>query len=555
MAVDSRLDCILTTLRFRAKLRYSRKFSDGRFSDMAHHSMFDPDPANPASPAAEGRIENGRISPAEDVADRLDLAELAAKFTVHGGGRVSPEVSADLALDIVLNEIAEQACLATPASGAAIVLKRDGEWVCRASAGGNSPSLGARLDAEAGLSGACVRTRQLQRCDDAQSDPRADVEACRSLDVRSVIIVPLLQDDDLVGIFEVFSSHASAFGGRDERTLEVLSQRVLTILRQISESTATFLKAAEVGEESLENSSAGNAIVETPIMENSASENTTEKAEAEYAPYETGLAPGPSNADTGRGVRILTWILGAAVLAFVLLLTVLLGQRLMGSKSARRTRPPVVSSSPSYAEHGSTVVATRAGETALPVSSGTQPPGAVPSDVSRSGSVSEGTKNNGDTAITYRSPPAGSLLVYEKGKEIFRMPPAAKQAEQITGESTARSGSANAYGTAGRSASRNEQAGIYELSPEAAEVSLLHRVEPDYPEAARAQQIQGPVVLDVHIGRDGTVLEVKLVSGQTLLSDAAIAAVKQWKFQPREVQGNTLEMQTRVTLNFRLPRS
>ncbi|MHB8217565.1 MAG: TonB family protein [Candidatus Sulfotelmatobacter sp.] len=527
---------------------------------MAHHSMFDPDPANPASPAAEGRVEKARISPPEDAADRLDLAELAAKFTVHGGGRVSPEVSADLALDIVLNEIAEQACLATPASGAAIVLKRDGEWVCRASAGGNSPSLGARLDAEGGLSGACIRTRQLQRCDDAQSDPRADVEACRSLDVRSVIIVPLLQDGDLVGIFEVFSSHASAFGGRDERTLEVLSQRVLTILKQVSEPPATFPKVAEVGEESLENSSAGNSIVEAPIMGNSVAENTKDKAE-EYALFDTGLAPRASSADTGREARIFTWILGAAVLAFALLLTVSLGQRLMGRKSARRERPPVVSSSSSSSssssrvEHGSTVVATKAGETTPPLGPGTQSPGSVPSDVSHSGSVSEATKNNGDPVTTYHSPPAGSLLVYEKGKEIFRMPPEANQAERITRASTARSGSTNGSGTAGRSVSRNEQAGIYELSPEAAENSLLHRVEPDYPEAARAQQIQGPVVLDVHIGRDGAVLEVKLVSGQALLADAAIAAVKQWKFQPRQVQGNTLEMQTRVTLNFRLPRS
>lgn len=519
--------------------------------------MFDPDPANPASPAAEGRVKKGAISPAEDVADRLDLAELAAKFTVHGGGRVSPEVSADLALDIVLNEIAEQACLATPASGAAIVLKRDGEWVCRASAGGNSPSLGARLDAEAGLSGACIKTRQVQRCDDAQSDPRADAEACRSLGVRSVIIVPLLQDDELAGIFEVFSSYASAFGGRDERTLEVLSQRVLATLKQTSEPLATFVKAAEVGEASLENSSAGNSIAETSIMENSASENTTEKAEAEYAPYDTGLEQGASKADTGRGVRIFTWILGAAVLAFALLLTVLLGQRLIGRKSARRAHPPVVSSSsvsPSHAEHGSTVVTTEAGETAPPPSPGTQPPGAVPSNVSHSRSVSEAT-TSGDPATTYHSPPAGSLLVYEKGKEIFRMPPVAKQAERITSASAVRSGSTIAYGTAGRSGSRNEPAGVYELSPEMAEDSLLHRVEPDYPEAARTQRIQGPVVLDVHIGRDGTVQEVKLVSGQPLLAGAAIAAVKQWKFQPREVQGNALEMQTRVTLNFRLPRS
>lgn len=103
-------------------------------------------------------------------------------------------------------------------------------------------------------------------------------------------------------------------------------------------------------------------------------------------------------------------------------------------------------------------------------------------------------------------------------------------------------------------ASKVEQAPILEVSPEVAEGSLLHRVEPDYPEEARQQQIQGTVVLDVRTGRDGVVQEVKLISGQSLLAEAAIAAVKQWRFKPRTVKAEPVEMQTTVTLNFQLPR-
>src|SRR5580698_10212001 len=165
-------ECVWTTPGFGAKLRYRSRFSVRGSSRMAHHPIFGSDPQKPVAPAAGER--------------ESDLAELAAKFAAHGGGRVSPELSADLALEIVLNEIVEQACLATGAGGAALVLERGGEWVCRASAGGNSPQLGARLDTEAGLSGACVKTRKVQRCDDAQADPRADIEACRILGVRSV---------------------------------------------------------------------------------------------------------------------------------------------------------------------------------------------------------------------------------------------------------------------------------------------------------------------------------------------------------------------------------
>jgi len=78
-------------------------------------------------------------------------------------------------------------------------------------------------------------------------------------------------------------------------------------------------------------------------------------------------------------------------------------------------------------------------------------------------------------------------------------------------------------------------------------------VEPEYPEEARQQRIQGAVALDVRIGRDGAVQDVKVVSGHRLLADAAIAAVKQWRFKPRMEAGRPVEMQTRVTLNFRMP--
>src|ERR1039458_8042123 len=98
-----------------------------------------------------------------------DLGELTALFAAHGGGGLSAEASADLALEIVLNEIVEQACLATGATGAAIVLLRDGEMVCRASSGANAPELGATLGSEAGLTAECIKTRQAQRCDDAQA--------------------------------------------------------------------------------------------------------------------------------------------------------------------------------------------------------------------------------------------------------------------------------------------------------------------------------------------------------------------------------------------------
>jgi TonB family protein len=499
--------------------------------------MFEPEDAKPASPAP-GSEDNGGISPGAEVG-KFDLSELTAAFNAHGGARVTPELSADLALDIVLNEIVEQACLATGASGAAIVLERDGEWICRACAGDNSPRLGARLDAQTGLSGACMKSRELQRCDDSQSDPRVDIEACRELGVRSVMILPLLQNGGLAGLFELFSGTRSAFGDRDERTLEALAQRVLSTLRKTAEPVAALPVTTVPDTTSWEPSVAA-------IPEAEAEATYEEKAlpEPELGPdLEARLfgavLPNGRRGTAGRGTQFLTWILGAAVLACAVFLTVVVAQRVAGGKTA------IHASSPSERPR---VSARR--------ESGAAAANATPS-ASISGSTSSGSAEvsvPGSPASPVSGPsqssaPPGSLLVYENGKEIFRMPPAAEAA--VNDAITSAKDAANRGGEQPASAVER----VANAEPSAStEVNVLYRVEPDYPEAARVQQIQGAVVLEVLTAHDGAVQEVKLVSGEPLLAEAAIAAVRQWRFKPRVVQGQPIETQTRVVLNFRLPR-
>jgi TonB family protein len=88
------------------------------------------------------------------------------------------------------------------------------------------------------------------------------------------------------------------------------------------------------------------------------------------------------------------------------------------------------------------------------------------------------------------------------------------------------------------------------LSEEAARAMLVHSVAPVYPPEAVAQKLQGPVVLQAIIGRDGSVQDVKIVRGYFVLGRAAIAAVKTWRFQPYSVNGHPAEMQTVLTVNF-----
>jgi protein TonB len=85
--------------------------------------------------------------------------------------------------------------------------------------------------------------------------------------------------------------------------------------------------------------------------------------------------------------------------------------------------------------------------------------------------------------------------------------------------------------------------------------SLIHKVDPEYPADAKAKQVQGPVVLDVVVSGDGAVKSVAVVSGDPLLTQAAIDAVKQWRYQPEPLNQQSLERRTRITVNFRLPQS
>ena len=64
-------------------------------------------------------------------------------------------------------------------------------------------------------------------------------------------------------------------------------------------------------------------------------------------------------------------------------------------------------------------------------------------------------------------------------------------------------------------------------------------MNPDYPPEALAQKLHGPVVLQATIGRDGSVEDLKIIRGYFVLGKAAIAAVKQWRFQPYMLNGTS----------------
>jgi periplasmic protein TonB len=81
---------------------------------------------------------------------------------------------------------------------------------------------------------------------------------------------------------------------------------------------------------------------------------------------------------------------------------------------------------------------------------------------------------------------------------------------------------------------------------------LVHQVKPQYPPIAVQARIQGTVVLQAVIGKDGRIQELRLVSGHPMLAPAAIEAVKQWRYRPYLLNSEPVEVDTQINVNFTL---
>jgi protein TonB len=88
-----------------------------------------------------------------------------------------------------------------------------------------------------------------------------------------------------------------------------------------------------------------------------------------------------------------------------------------------------------------------------------------------------------------------------------------------------------------------------QLSPQTAQ-SVSVPVPPNYPMLARQMKVQGAVILQALISREGTIQELQVLNGPGILATAAREAVKQWRFKPYYLNGQPVETQARITVNF-----
>ncbi|KAB7774515.1 EAL domain-containing protein [Xanthomonas sp. LMG 12460] len=112
-------------------------------------------------------------------------------------------------------------------SNGAVVEMCDGKDMLYWSASGVAERhLGLRLPSNGSLSGLCMRTGEVLRCDDSEVDPRVDRAACRRIGLRSMLVVPLRYGDRSIGVLKVLAPHPNAYSAQDVRTLELLATLV-----------------------------------------------------------------------------------------------------------------------------------------------------------------------------------------------------------------------------------------------------------------------------------------------------------------------------------------
>ena len=406
----------------------------------------------------------------------------------------------------------------TEATGAALALKTDGGVICLARAGETAPPLGTVLGTDSGISGECFRTGTAQHCTDATTDPRVDAEASERLGVRSLAVVPLRDTNGVLGILEVFSDHASAFG---ESHVALLSQLAAIAFSE---------RKAEVG--TVHSGPDDHGVAETP----------TEAALTIPTISGSVLQDQVLERTPNRSIKLG----GFAIAALTLVVS-------LGWVGTKVFRSPA---------QGSTNTAA----VQLQAPSKPTPAGAVlsPSLPPASG-ISKRQINPAAGDVVVRASdvhPLDQASPQLLAHDLMASPPSPEKNSAATEPPTTEISSAIAelQKNPGRVASSivtpsvQMPANTLPISQGITGGTLIRSVPPTYPDTARRQKIQGDVVLEAVVDVDGRVRDLRFVSGDRILAGAAQQAVSHWRYTPFLLNGKPVSMRTNITIQFKLPR-
>ncbi|HMJ23862.1 MAG TPA: TonB family protein [Terriglobales bacterium] len=435
--------------------------------------------------------------------------------------------------DAILGTIAVSAHALTGASGAAIAMPQAGVVICVGRSGDIAPELGDRLAVDSGISGECLRTGRIMRCDDAATDFHVNSEVCRQLNLQSIAAVPLRGQRGRVGLLEVFSSQSYAF---TEEHMELLGR-----LAGLAETAWAQGPGAQEGLESqsypVDDAPAAAGAIQADEFANKKplADNSTAPTNVEPSLRLDLQAELP--AERKRRYEL---IAGTAAILLVLL-------SVLGWKTWYKSSLPAGSTRPVGTLENAPDAASRLGPAWESGGEGSQPQAAPVRDSA--------------------APPArGSAFAGQPPDTVIRREPRVGRAPDRSNarltDSTA--GGADLPPVAASGSSPTELQSLVPASPALPLLTgpisrgvsggvLVHRVLPVYPSAARQSHVQGTVVLEGTVSERGQVEDLQVVSGPPLLAEAAMDAVRKWRYTPYLLNGMPVRKQTRINISFISP--
>jgi TonB family protein len=469
----------------------------------------------------------------------------------------------DQRLDPMLATITDAARQLTGASGAALAMWKEGAMLCRARSGDTAPVLGARLSADTGISGECLRTGKVQHCIDIEDDPFVDVEVCRRLGLRSLAVLPIQGRRGINGILEVFSTQPAAF-----------REWHINLLQQLA-ALAERARASQPH-------GASSAPPRSPVE----------------APRRSGLLPASDRvgdvALAFLGTRSRPVALGITGVVAIALLALVIW---LGWRAPDETDGKAHAATPTSADAG-IVHGNVNGNDGVTVHGAINQPVRKPSPASESIVLSFGDDSAG-TAVKLASRPgmvAGNTTAYlarpdlarselthsdrspllaERGGDaaVPRRPVGSQIGTQAELRDISRSDTSSDEATSGErrsipAASTKQPDSSESLSAKvssplpgsSAPVSqgvsggqLLNQVPPVYPAQALLLRLEGTVTLAATIMEDGTVGNIRAVDGPPVLAESAMNAVKNWRYEPYELDGKPVQNEIRINVNFKFP--
>jgi TonB family protein len=415
----------------------------------------------------------------------------------------------DHRLETILGTITDAAQQLTGASGAALAMWKNGAMVCRARSGNPAPALGARLSAETGISGECLRSGKVQNCTDTENDPLVDIEVCRCLGLRSMAVLPILGWRGINGILEVFSTNPSAF-----------SEQHIALLQQLA-ALAERARAAQP---------------------HGASSVAPKPSSAREKPQPSGLLPASDRFGdvvlASLGSRSRPFVLGAGGLVAIALLALVIWLGWSGPEETdgkAHAAPPAslnvatVNTAPAHPPDNDPVwKANPGGEFLFP--SRAKPSAGAPVKFASKVDMVAKKKSRADRSLLLADVAADGVVRQDAPGSRIGSPSDATSAAELSLPGSA------------APVSRAVSGG-----------QLVHRVEPVYPAEALLLRLEGTVILAATVMEDGTVGDVKVVEGLPELTPAAVDAAKQQRYEPFELDGKPVKNEIAISIDFKIP--